>query len=418
MMMLVTDCPTIMPPNNITRNSPQDTTRKNGVLVTDDTGSVKSHNISIESLPDNADAWSVSSDSSDGEYRETKDHPTEMDDKTRSYALGAINQVNRVGTDGVLVIDDQNQVQPNPERPIIESVAVSNSSDITFGNKTFINGPVTIKQFIKETQSQNNGQGQDNLAYEGSSRSLNPLDNVNQFKYKKKFYEYRTWILVGVTFLFALVGLICLTVYFATSDEAPKQGDGDDYRKTVPIESTIGDDLLPPGNTTLRLVSRSEWIAQPPNEDLVNLTLPSKRVIIAHTATEDCSTQASCVYRVRFIQTFHMESRGWNDIGYNFLVGGDGSAYEGRGWDKVGAHTLGFNQDSICIAFIGTFTKVTPPDRQLLAAQKLIERGIEIGKLSKDYRLYGHRQLIPTESPGVTLYNIIKTWPHWTDDPS
>lgn len=36
-----------------------------------------------------------------------------------------------------------------------------------------------------------------------------------------------------------------------------------------------------------------------------------------------------------------MESKNWDDIGYNFLVGGDGEVYEGRGWDKQGAHTKG-----------------------------------------------------------------------------
>ena len=34
---------------------------------------------------------------------------------------------------------------------------------------------------------------------------------------------------------------------------------------------------------------------------------------------------------------------GWPDIGYNYLVGEDGQAYEGRGWNKEGAHTYGYN---------------------------------------------------------------------------
>lgn len=38
---------------------------------------------------------------------------------------------------------------------------------------------------------------------------------------------------------------------------------------------------------------------------------------------------------------------------YNFLVGGDGLIYEGRGWGKKGAHTFGFNSQSVGIAFIG-----------------------------------------------------------------
>lgn len=41
------------------------------------------------------------------------------------------------------------------------------------------------------------------------------------------------------------------------------------------------------------------------------------------------------------MQTYHMESKNWDDIAYNFIVGGDGAVYEGRGWEKQGAHTKG-----------------------------------------------------------------------------
>lgn len=42
---------------------------------------------------------------------------------------------------------------------------------------------------------------------------------------------------------------------------------------------------------------------------------------------------------------------GWDDIGYNFIVGEDGNVYEGRGWDIVGAHAgvNTYNQQSLGI---------------------------------------------------------------------
>lgn len=128
------------------------------------------------------------------------------------------------------------------------------------------------------------------------------------------------------------------------------------------------------------------------------------------------SFKASCTYRVRVIQTFHIESRGWDDIGYNFLVGGDGAVYVGRGWDIQGRHTKGYNEKSICIAFIGTFSKIVPPKRQLCAAQRIIAKGIKMKKLTPDYNLYGHSQLVPTESPGHALLNEIKKWDHFTEN--
>lgn len=112
-----------------------------------------------------------------------------------------------------------------------------------------------------------------------------------------------------------------------------------------------------------------------------------------------------------------MDSMRWDDIAYNFLVGGDGAAYEGRGWETEGAHTKGFNKRSICIAFIGTFITVLPPERQSQVALKLIEEGLRLGKLDPNYKLYGHRQLMGTESPGLALYEEIKAnWPHWSDE--
>lgn len=120
---------------------------------------------------------------------------------------------------------------------------------------------------------------------------------------------------------------------------------------------------------------------------------------------------------MKVIQQFHInpESKNFSDIGYQFLVGGDGNAYEGRGWTKQGAHTKGFNVDSICIAFVGTFIKEAPPAAQLSAARQLIQIGLEHNYIAANYSLYGHRQLAPFESPGKALFDIIKTWPHWSN---
>lgn len=97
-------------------------------------------------------------------------------------------------------------------------------------------------------------------------------------------------------------------------------------------------------------------------------------------------------------------------------VGGDGCVYEGRGWDSQGAHTKGYNVKTIGLGFIGTFNKYVPPQRQLNAALNILKEGVKLKKLDPNYRLYGHRQLMPTESPGAALYEIIKTWPHWSED--
>lgn len=111
-----------------------------------------------------------------------------------------------------------------------------------------------------------------------------------------------------------------------------------------------------------------------------------------------------------------MKSLDWTDIGYNFLVGGDGQIYVGRGWHIQGQHVRGYGAISISIAFIGTFVNVEPPERQIEAAKRLMEEGVRLHKLHPDYHIYAHRQLSPTESPGQKLYELMKHWPRFTQD--
>lgn len=127
------------------------------------------------------------------------------------------------------------------------------------------------------------------------------------------------------------------------------------------------------------------------------------------------SLQAACIFLVRSIQHYETQSKGWDDIGYNFLIGGDGAIYIGRGWHFKGKHTANFNAKSICIAFIGDFNENVPPTHQLDAAQRLIEEGVKQGKISANYDLYGQCQLKRIKSPGLALFQIIQKWHRWTN---
>ncbi|XP_065341196.1 peptidoglycan-recognition protein LE-like isoform X1 [Cloeon dipterum] len=158
--------------------------------------------------------------------------------------------------------------------------------------------------------------------------------------------------------------------------------------------------------------SRVDWIAQPVNYSDY-LKLPVEFVIISHSATQPCYNNSQCILQVRKFQMYHIESFGWADIAYNFLVGGEGGIYEGRGWDKIGAHAKGYNTKSIGVNVIGTFVNVLPTSRQMKSVKILMEEGVRLGKLREDYKLIGHRQVSVTESPGKTFFSELQKWPHW-----
>uniref|UniRef100_A0A8C4QIX1 Peptidoglycan-recognition protein n=1 Tax=Eptatretus burgeri TaxID=7764 RepID=A0A8C4QIX1_EPTBU len=165
------------------------------------------------------------------------------------------------------------------------------------------------------------------------------------------------------------------------------------------------------------VVNREEWGARSPNET-TTLTPPQPLVIIHHTNWNSCWTLEQCKSEVRKVQDFHMDVRNWWDIGYNFLVGEDGRAYEGRGWTTEGAHAEGYNNCSIGISVMGTFEDAAPNITALHTLQKIITFGVTEGFIDLNYTLYGHRQTGPTDCPGQTFYNILQNGSHWKENPN
>ncbi|PZC75969.1 hypothetical protein B5X24_HaOG205262 [Helicoverpa armigera] len=165
------------------------------------------------------------------------------------------------------------------------------------------------------------------------------------------------------------------------------------------------------------VVSKAGWDGLTPIH-VEYLARPVDLVIIQHTVTSTCTTNARCAEIVRAIQTNHMDNLGYWDIASSFIVGGNGKIYEGAGWLHVGAHTYGYNRRSIGITFIGNYNNDTPTKASLDAVKALLRCGVQNGHLSENYHIVGHRQLIATESPGRKLYNEIRRWPHFLDDVS
>lgn len=162
-------------------------------------------------------------------------------------------------------------------------------------------------------------------------------------------------------------------------------------------------------------IDRKIWLSIPPAPGIPNLKTPVPYVTVHHTATEPCSILADCKNQMQFIQRSHMTSNRWLDIGYNFLVGGDGYIYEGRNWTKQGANTTGYEHKTISIAFIGLFDNILPTNESLLAAQEVVRVGLEGNYIDQDYKLFWMRQLSNFGRPGNKLYELIKTWPHWSN---
>ncbi len=77
-----------------------------------------------------------------------------------------------------------------------------------------------------------------------------------------------------------------------------------------------------------------------------------KLIIIHHTATYKDTT-------VESIRSYHMNTRGWSDIGYHYLIDGKGRIRLGRPVWRSGAHCKWHNRTSIGVAIIGNFQNMS-----------------------------------------------------------
>jgi len=76
-----------------------------------------------------------------------------------------------------------------------------------------------------------------------------------------------------------------------------------------------------------------------------------KEIIIHCSATSEGSDFAA-----KDIDRWH-KARGWNGIGYHFVIKLDGTIEYGRPVEKAGAHTKGHNKNSIGVCYIGGIDK-------------------------------------------------------------
>lgn len=80
-------------------------------------------------------------------------------------------------------------------------------------------------------------------------------------------------------------------------------------------------------------------------------------LFVHHTAGQTNYSQSQVPAIIHGICSYHVDGRGWDDIGYNTLVDRYGGIWEGRagGLDKAvqGAHTGGFNSVSTGVVFMG-----------------------------------------------------------------
>lgn len=94
------------------------------------------------------------------------------------------------------------------------------------------------------------------------------------------------------------------------------------------------------------------------------------------------------------INQWHLD-RGWDGIGYHWVIRRDGTLEQGRSESTVGAHAYGHNQGSIGICMVGGM-----PDCNYTAAQwRCLEALVRDLLARYDCKVIGHRDVSEKPCP-------------------
>lgn len=186
------------------------------------------------------------------------------------------------------------------------------------------------------------------------------------------------------------------------------------------------------GKVTDSIIKRKKW--DPKNDCRPREKSKKGKVkaaVVHHTVNANDYRRKDAASMVLGICRFHRNVNGWDDIGYNFVVDRFGDVFEGRNGGveraNVGAHAVGFNDQTSGVANLGTFSKEKQRDDALKAEgeliqwlgkvhdfdpvsrTKLISGGGSGNRFKSEEKvkvkaISGHRDVGQTECPGTQLY--------------
>ena len=103
---------------------------------------------------------------------------------------------------------------------------------------------------------------------------------------------------------------------------------------------------------------------------------------------------------VEEIRRWHVEERGWSDIGYHYVIDLQGEIHEGRDIERTGAHCKGHNFHSIGIAYVGGKREGKPADTRTEAQKDGLETILQYLKiLYPSAVIFGHRDFSEKQCP-------------------
>ncbi|CAM4964407.1 unnamed protein product [Rotaria socialis] len=207
---------------------------------------------------------------------------------------------------------------------------------------------------------------------------LKECEDINKSgKFQKcTIHTYLLYSITGLLLLLAFILAFNIKININANMATPKMQIDDD------VDYPVGPDCP-------NILNRSMWNARPfLSRDYLQL-LPVTHIVIRRMGVSNSSmNKLDCAKQIKKCQAYHMDTLGWFDIGFNFIIcGADGQKqiYKGRGWKYIGAHCKGYNARSLGIVVMGNQAN----RESCKIIKSIIQCGITQNNIMKNFTLVG-----------------------------
>ena len=251
---------------------------------------------------------------------------------------------------------------------------------------------------------------------------------------KEFFFRYRTF-LVYLTSTSLLLG--CGAIFFQSEKQAKpyiyKVQSGDtlgsiaslcelspeqiaSFNELQQSQLHFGDILLLPNVQKLSrgqalqqlsITGRQQWSAD--KAKAMRSSAPLSRITVHHTSDSTHISGLDDHAFLKSIQRYHQKTKNWADIAYHFLIGKNGTIYQGRELFSQGAHVKRHNSGNIGIALLGNYQKHRLNAKQKASLVNLLDALRERYEIPRE-QVYAHLHLGKTHCPGKYTLSLLENY--------
>ena len=152
------------------------------------------------------------------------------------------------------------------------------------------------------------------------------------------------------------------------------------------------------------VIPRQQWTSARTIASQTNAMVRILKITVHHDGMPPVTlrSRGAVMDRLEAIRRSHVNSRGWADIGYHFVIDPLGNVWEARPLIYQGAHVKDHNERNMGVMVLGNFEEQVPTRAALIALDAFVRSqmnrfGVPVS------RVVTHQELAATACPGRSL---------------